>query len=214
MQYVNIHRPKQIRSRQTLQRITQASLELIAQRGVERTTINEIVRRANSSVGSFYARFEGKEDLLAYLDERIWENAEKRWIEARDGQWNSQSVYEIVNGLAKLYAELELMHQDARKALAQALRGPGAGPSEPALRFKAKLLEDSRQLLLNRTKTISHPSPEIAIETTCRSLEACAFSLEPTILADLCAALVFNLTGEHHRSESPPKDVEFFDIWG
>ena len=68
--------PKQHRSRRTLQRIARAALELIAQNGVEGTTVGAIVRRAGSSVGSFYARFDGKGDLLLYLDERIWEAAE------------------------------------------------------------------------------------------------------------------------------------------
>ena len=213
MSATHLRQPKQSRSRRTLQRITQAALELIAEKGVEGTTISAIVRRAGSSVGSFYARFEGKDDLLVYLDERIWESAEERWSEATEGSWGDQAVPEVVGGLAKLYAELELVHRAARDALAQALRGPGAGPSEAAVRFKAKVLESSRRLLLDRSAAISHPSPDLAVETTCRSLEACALSLDPAVMADLCAALVRHLTGDQ---SAPPsgEDVEFFDVWG
>ena len=66
MEDVTLRPPKQHRSRRTLQRIARAALELIAQSGVEGTTIEAIARRAGSSVGSFYARFESKADLLVY----------------------------------------------------------------------------------------------------------------------------------------------------
>jgi AcrR family transcriptional regulator len=213
MSDAHLHEPKQSRSRRTLQRITRAALELIAENGVDGTTISAIVHRAGSSVGSFYARFEGKDDLLLYLDERIWETAEERWNEATDDRWGDRSIPEVVGGLAKVYGELELMHRAARDSLAQALRGPGAGPSEAAVRFKAKILEDSRRFLLDRSGSIRHPTPQLAVETTCRSLEACALSLDPAVMADLCAALVQHLTGEQPSSPSDG-DVEFFDIWG
>ena len=214
MSDTHVRQPKQSRSRRTLQRITRAALELIAENGVDGTTINAIVHRAGSSVGSFYARFEGKDDLLIYLDERIWESAEERWSEATDAGWRDRAIAEVVSGLAKLYGELELMHRAARDALVQALRGPGAGPSEAALRFKAKILEDSRRFLLDRCDDIHHASPELAVETTCRSLEACALSLDPAVMADLCVALVQHLTGESSSAGASDEDVEFFDIWG
>jgi len=209
-----LREPKQGRSRRTLRRITSAALELIAENGVDGTTVAAIVQRAESSVGSFYARFRGKDDLLAYLDERIWEEAEERWNETADGRWGEGTIPEIVSALARLYAELESTHRTARDALALALRGPGATPSPAARRFKAKILGDSRRLLLERSASIRHPTPDLAVETTLRSLEASAFSLEPAVLADLCAALVQHLTGEHSPPSPPGEEVEFFDIWG
>ena len=209
-----LRQPKQSRSRRTLQRITRAALELIAEHGVEGTTINAIVRRAGSSVGSFYARFEGKDDLLVYLDERIWETAGERWNEATQDRWADRAIAEVVSGLAQLYGEVELMHRGARDALAQALRGPGAGPSAAAASFKTKIREDSRRFLLDRAGAIHHGNPDLAVETTCRSLEACALSLDAAVMADLCAALVQHLTGERSLSDGAGGDVEFFDIWG
>ncbi len=214
MSDTTLREPKQSRSRRTLQRITRAALELIGENGVEGTSINAIVRRAESSVGSFYARFDGKDDLLVYLDERIWETAGERWDEAIKDRWADRTIPEAVSGLASLYGEVELMHGDARGALAQALRGPGAGHSAGALAFKAKIREDSRRFLLGRGGAIHHADPELAIETTCRALEACALSLDPAVMSDLCAALVQHLTGERDSTSTASGDVEFFDIWG
>jgi hypothetical protein len=71
--------PKQERSRKTLERIVAAALELLQESGVEGTTVSDIVDRANTSVGSFYARFKGKDDLLRYLRDRFQDEVLDRW---------------------------------------------------------------------------------------------------------------------------------------
>ena len=63
----HLNAPKQSRSRQTLERIVQAALEILEGQGYAALTVKAVVERANSSVGSFYARFSGKEDLVDYL---------------------------------------------------------------------------------------------------------------------------------------------------
>ena len=35
-------------------------------------TVQDIVSRAGTSVGSFYARFSGKDDLFAYVEASVW----------------------------------------------------------------------------------------------------------------------------------------------
>jgi AcrR family transcriptional regulator len=205
--------PKQHRSRRTLQRITRAALELIAQNGVEGTTVGAIVRRAGSSVGSFYARFEGKGDLLLYLDERIWETVEQQWSEALADGLTDRPIDQLVRGLARLYADLELVHRGARDAIGQTVRGPGAGPSDAALRIRTRVREDSQRLLLAKRDVIVHSDAALAVETVCRTLETSASLLEPVFLEDLCAALVLHLIGYRDSSQSSGASVEFFDIW-
>ena len=213
MEEVAARPPKQHRSRRTLQRIARAALELIAQNGVEGTTVGAIVRRAGSSVGSFYARFDGKTDLLVYLDERIWETVEQRWSDATAEGSLDRPIDQLVRGLASLYADMDLVHRGARDAIGRALRGPGAGPSDAALRIRARVREDSARLLLEKRDAIVHSDPELAVETVCRTLETSARLFEPVFLEDLCIALVAHLVGD--RPPSPPagESVEFFDIW-
>lgn len=62
--------PRQVRSQKTLERVLDAAEEIIAERGVAALTVSEVVRRADSSVGAFYARFPDKDALLATLHER------------------------------------------------------------------------------------------------------------------------------------------------
>ena len=205
--------PKQHRSRRTLQRISRAALELIAQNGVEGTTVGAIARRAGSSVGSFYARFDGKSDLLRYLDEHIWETVEQQWSEALADGLMDRPIDELVRGLARLYADLDLVHRGARDAIGRVLRGPGAGPSDAALRIRARVREDSQRLLLAKREAIAHSDAALAVETVCRTLETSASLLEPVFLEDLCAALVSHLVGDRGSSQSSGARVEFFDIW-
>lgn len=213
MQEAAARPPKQHRSRRTLQRITRAALELIAQNGVEGTTVGAIVRRAGSSVGSFYARFEGKADLLVYLDEHIWETVERRWSEAIAEGLSELPIDQLVRGLARLYADMDLVHRGARDAIGRALRGPGAGPSEAAVRIRALVREDSARLLLEKREAMVHSDPELAVETVCGTLESSARLFDPVFLEDLCAALVAHLVGGRPSSPSDGASVEFFDIW-
>lgn len=65
-----IRPPVQGRSRQTLERLLDATERLLLERTFDEVGITDIVREAKSSVGSFYGRFESKDALLLALHER------------------------------------------------------------------------------------------------------------------------------------------------
>jgi len=71
--------PLQARSRRTLARILDAAHGLIAERGRSGLTVQDVVARARVSVGSFYARFSGREELLRFLDEDRSTLERRRW---------------------------------------------------------------------------------------------------------------------------------------
>ena len=66
----SVHPPQQERSRRTLRRILSATERLLLKRPFEDIGVQEIVRAARTSVGSFYARFDDKAALLTALYER------------------------------------------------------------------------------------------------------------------------------------------------
>jgi AcrR family transcriptional regulator len=72
---VQIHAPKQKRSEATLRRLLDAAEVLLAEKKLDEITVADVVARAASSVGSFYARFPGKEALVAALIARYHEDA-------------------------------------------------------------------------------------------------------------------------------------------
>jgi AcrR family transcriptional regulator len=65
----------QVRSQETLERILEAAEEIVAEKGFDNATVSEIVRRAKSSVGAMYARFNDKDSLLVCLHQRFCEQA-------------------------------------------------------------------------------------------------------------------------------------------
>ncbi len=82
--------PLQSRSQKTLVRILDATAALLEDQNFAQISVNDIVVRAGTSVGSFYARFRSKDDVLRLLRERDMEEmmatiqdvlAEKRWAE-------------------------------------------------------------------------------------------------------------------------------------
>ena len=64
--------PKQRRSERTLRRLLDAGEALIEEKGLADVSVPDIVRRAGSSVGGFYARFRDKNELLRALEERFF----------------------------------------------------------------------------------------------------------------------------------------------
>jgi AcrR family transcriptional regulator len=75
--------PKQDRSRRTLARIMAGAIQEFASKPPRDVTIKDVVKRSRSSVGSFYARFDGKDDLLDAVDKRLWDDVEERWESLR-----------------------------------------------------------------------------------------------------------------------------------
>ena len=62
--------PLQERSARTLERIVEATEELLRTKSFETVTVRDIVQKAKCPIASFYARFKSKDDLLPHLYER------------------------------------------------------------------------------------------------------------------------------------------------
>jgi AcrR family transcriptional regulator len=157
------HPPRQERSQETLDRIAAAALELVEEVGVSRTTVAAIVDRAQASVGSFYARFPGKEDLIGFLRRRVWGEARERWDQAVAGQaWDGLPMQMVIEGVVSLLARSLEADNRRRKVLA---RDGGLDPEarRHALSFHRHVLSDVMRLLQERRREITHPEPEKAV---------------------------------------------------
>lgn len=68
--------PRQARSEEKRARLKAAGLALFAERGYERTSIEDIASRANVAVGSVYQHFRSKRQLLLALMDELVRNIE------------------------------------------------------------------------------------------------------------------------------------------
>lgn len=207
--------PKQPRSRKTLERIVNAALELLESGGPDALTVQGVVARAKSSVGSFYARFGGKDDLLQYLSERVWDEALERWDAAVEAKaWSDMTLEEITEGAVGLLIDVRRSRVGHLRELDQM-----SGGGDAYERFRGHLVMSLETLLLERQAEMEHRRPELAVRL---GLSAVLGVVDAGLdageevsrddLVDECTELLlaYLAGGKHGRGER----VEFFDVWG
>ncbi len=123
-----ITEPVQARSQETLNRFLDAAEELLREQPFDEITVAEIVRRAERTVGSFYARFTDKDALIRTLAQRMVDElvASMRDRFAPD-RWQQASTVNIVEGAVAAATTTVWKHAHvARAALMLASRDDDA----------------------------------------------------------------------------------------
>ncbi len=160
----SVSRPKQARSEQTLYRLLDAAEELIQEKGLGDVSIPEIVRRAKSSVGGFYARFKDKDELLRALEERFLHRLDEKVVELADpGHWELATTAEIVEScMNELVSTYRAEHNMINAFLVRAV--VDVEIRDEGMRFRQRVSSRISDLILTRRDEISHPEPEVAID--------------------------------------------------
>src|SRR5262249_14093971 len=156
--------PKQARSERTLQRLLDAAEALIKEKGHAAVSIPEIARRAGSSVGGFYARFRDKNELLRALEERHFIELLQRVEALADAsRWENAPTVAIVDAVVPALVERTRERWQLPAAfLVPAVEDPVI--REGGLRFRRRVEERLRALLLPRRAEMTHPDPGLAID--------------------------------------------------
>jgi AcrR family transcriptional regulator len=158
--------PKQGRSRQSFERIIEATIDLCRERPYDQITLADICALAGVSTGALYGRVTGKDELLravqvqflARLGEQFTEEAQR--IAAR-AHGLAEVVPAVVSGLGKLLKENAsvlrsfMLRSSADEQIAAAGR---KSAQENHAKF-SRLVETCRSEIL-------HPNPERAIEAS------------------------------------------------
>jgi AcrR family transcriptional regulator len=128
-------------------RILEATAELIAERGYQETTMEEVVRRARVGYATFYKHYPDKEAaFLALLDAAIEQTAER--VEAayrrEEGPWTDR----VGAALGALFEDVAANPAPARAVLVEAVAAgnEAAAKHEAALKRLAPLLRPGREL--------------------------------------------------------------------
>ena len=181
-----LRRPRQARSRATFDRLMTAAAELLAERRFEEATVAELVRRARSSVGAFYARFESKEALLDELHVRLFEVGRASWAEfLASPRWKDASAGAIVDAVVGRLVDRRRERHGLLRALALYARSrPESSFARRGAELNRKLTERLTALLLERRREIGHPRPARAV--------AFALQIADSVTRD---AILFGETG-------------------
>jgi AcrR family transcriptional regulator len=158
--------PKQGRSRQSFERIIEATIDLLRERAYDQITLAEICQRSGVSTGSLYGRVDGKDELLRVVQVRFLERLGEQFTEeaeriAGQAKGLEQVVPAVVAGLGNLLKE------NASVLRSFMLRGP----TDEAIRNAGrKSAEDNHAKFINLVRAckdeIRHPQADRAIDSS------------------------------------------------
>lgn len=176
--------PRQARSAATLARVLQAAGELAASLGLEELTINGVAERAGVSVGSIYRRFEGKQQLITALTERMLDEREEFVAE------RLRAAGPSLAGVVTAYAHALLQSfTDSSNLFPELLRAR----ETDALALGARTITEIHRLLLDaalpHAGQIRRADPGTALDTVARAILGACFhnSVRPDSFTDEAA---------------------------
>ncbi|MDF9873014.1 AcrR family transcriptional regulator [Streptomyces pratensis] len=176
--------PRQARSAVTLARILRAAEEIAASDGLEEMTIAGVAERAGVAVGSIYRRFDGKEQLITALTERMLERREEYVAE------RLRSADASLPGVMDAYAHALLQSfADSSNLFPELLRARATD----ALDRGARTITELHRLLLEAAAPYAHmirrSDPAAALDTAARAILGACFhnSVRPDPAADEAA---------------------------
>ncbi len=160
-----VHLPRQARSRASFDRMVTVAMDLIAAEGLEAATVQRVLERSGAGAGTFYARFDGRDALLAYLAMRFWANADDGWRAVLSpARWAAAGAVEIVHQFTRMLVLWTRAHGTLLRAfLMHAMANP-----EHDLLDRISVLDNTVAdrmcgILMIRIDELDHPEPEQAI---------------------------------------------------
>jgi AcrR family transcriptional regulator len=113
-----VRAPQQTRSQKTLDRILDAAEKLLVKKTFEEISVAEIVKKARSSIGSFYARFADKDALLLVLQARFYTESLLTAQAALDPKnWEKVPLSTIIPSVVTFMCEAYVERIGLRRAL-------------------------------------------------------------------------------------------------
>ncbi|NTI78492.1 TetR/AcrR family transcriptional regulator [Rhizobium rhizogenes] len=163
--------PRQQRSRDSLEKLMKAGIDLLEEKGFEGLSIADLSARSGVSVGSIYQRFDGKEALFAALQEQILERIDAEQVDLFRRIDTSLSdgrlVFEAVGQLATFFHRNEalLRVMILRGAVDEETRRRGS-------RSSMHLARAFETFLLSSIRVFGHAEPELAADICFRIVYA------------------------------------------
>jgi AcrR family transcriptional regulator len=158
--------PKQIRSRESYERMLAAADQILSKDGVAALTLAEVSRRSGVSIGSIYCRVDSKEDLLRALHARVLDRMDLEFSAAMNRLRRKRlKLGELISSLVRELANFHRRHAPALAAFIE-LANTDELIEKIGKRHYAQIALDFRLLLLERKDEFVHADPERAAETS------------------------------------------------
>jgi AcrR family transcriptional regulator len=154
--------PKQLRSRESFERVIQAATAILRETGHADFTLSEVSRRSRASIGSIYGRVDSKEELVRVVQHRVFEQVDREFAEIVNKiRRRSLPLRQLVPVLVRDLAEMLRSYGNIFSAM---IETSAHDPQVAATgkRHYAEQALDFKLLLLERRNEIVHPDPEHA----------------------------------------------------
>ena len=154
---------QQKRGGKTQTALLDATESLILEEGPDGFSMQDVARKAGSSIGSLYHHFKDKEALNNALFARMVRELELTYEAALDPQrWQDAGILDVIRGFT--HASFHPQDETANPHIA----GKLSAGSDPELvhmhnMVRKRFFDGLRELLLSRREDIGHPEPEMAI---------------------------------------------------
>ncbi|MBV24543.1 MAG: hypothetical protein CME12_00295 [Gemmatimonadetes bacterium] len=142
-----------------------AAHDLIAESGLEGATVQGILKRSGVGSGTFYARFDGRDALLAYLAIRFWAEAEEGWTSVLSApRWAAAGPKEILTQFTRMAVVWTRAHGSLLRAfLVHAMTHEGYDLLDQTAELDNTVADHLILLLLPRAEKFVHDEPEQAV---------------------------------------------------
>jgi len=160
----HVRPPMQDRSRASFERVLDAAVELLEEKGYEGFTLLEVSGRAHTSIGSIYCRVKGKKDLIQAVQLHVLAKLDAETTQFTDpAQWKDVELRSLVPHLIRELGEFLRRHA----AILRALQSFGAGDVVIVGKGEAsywRMADRCEAVLLLRSMEIRHPKPKHAVQ--------------------------------------------------
>lgn len=202
-----LHPSKQDRSRETQERILEATARLLKEHSFESISVRRIVAEAKTSIGSFYARFRDKNALLPVLYAEYEKQLEVRLTHLQEATATAGSLDEIAELIVRHFVDTFGDIPNLSRALYDyATRSPKSSESKDLARQRRKQYGFLLDAMLSFRAEITHTDPTRAVDlglyfvvVACRNRLLYPMAPQTRTLAitkrELTAELVRLLTG-------------------
>lgn len=169
----------QERSRESLRKLLQATVEVLGQHGVEGATIPRIAQHAGLTPGSIYRRFHDKEALLETAILGILEAQETNMRTGMTPIASAQvplAIFaeQVITGMVVTYRSKAPLLR-AMKQFSQARQGTAF--VKKACKLEVTFFERLVDLFLTHRQEIRHPDPRIAVSMALMMVVGTLFQL-------------------------------------
>lgn len=162
--------PQQGRSRASFERMLVAAEELMAERGTDDFTLNEVGKRGKVSIGSIYCRFDSKDDLVHAVQTRVLERVNTEQLAIVElARTEASDLVVLVERLVDGTAESLRRFADVMRPFMLRASTDTVVAAQGKARY-AEVADAVKAALLDHRDEIRQPDPERAVQSAYRIL--------------------------------------------